>query len=77
MPQCRYSNSWWLFAIAAGRVFCPIWIPTGSNKKDLGRTAALCEAQGADAILIGGSFLLSTNFDPHGARGRTRCGYFR
>ena len=33
VPQCRYSNSWWLFAIAAGRGFCPIWIPTGSTKK--------------------------------------------
>ncbi|MCY3684036.1 MAG: geranylgeranylglyceryl/heptaprenylglyceryl phosphate synthase [Gemmatimonadetes bacterium] len=46
-----------------GAGFLPYLDPDRLDKKDLGRTASLCEAQGADAILIGGSFLLSTNFD--------------
>ena len=46
-----------------GAGFLPHLDPDRLDKKDLGRTASLCEAQGADAILIGGSFLLSTNFD--------------
>lgn len=46
-----------------GAGFLPYLDPDRLDKKDLGRTASLCETQGADAILIGGSFLLSTNFD--------------
>lgn len=46
-----------------GAGFLPYLDPDRLDKKDLGRTASLCEARGADAILIGGSFLLSTNFD--------------
>ena len=41
----------------------PYLDPDRLDKKDLARTAAVCEAQGADAILIGGSFLFSANFD--------------
>ena len=46
-----------------GAGFLPYLDPDRLDKKDLGRTASLCQSQGADAILIGGSFLLSTNFD--------------
>jgi len=54
-----------LVAVSNGRGagFLPYLDPDRIDKKDLGRTAAVCEQQGADAILIGGSFLLSTNFD--------------
>jgi len=41
----------------------PYLDPDRMDKEDLGRTALLCQEKGADAILIGGSFLLSTNFD--------------
>ena len=37
--------------------------PDHLDKKDLARTAALCAENGADVILFGGSFLLSTSFD--------------
>lgn len=46
-----------------GAGFLPYLDPDRLDKKDLARTAAICEAQGADAILIGGSFLFSANFD--------------
>lgn len=46
-----------------GAGFLPYIDPDRLDKNDLSRTAALCEKNGADAILIGGSFLLSTNFD--------------
>jgi len=37
--------------------------PDRLDKRDLGRSAAVCAENGADAILFGGSFLLSTSFD--------------
>jgi putative glycerol-1-phosphate prenyltransferase len=46
-----------------GAGFLPYIDPDRLDKADLAKTAAACEAQGADAILIGGSFLLSTHFD--------------
>ncbi|MBT3604667.1 MAG: geranylgeranylglyceryl/heptaprenylglyceryl phosphate synthase [Candidatus Latescibacteria bacterium] len=46
-----------------GAGFLPYIDPDRLDKADLAKTAAVCEEQGADAILIGGSFLLSTNFD--------------
>ena len=46
-----------------GAGFLPYLDPDRLDKKDLAHTAAVCEAQGADAILIGGSFLFSANFD--------------
>jgi len=46
-----------------GAGFLPYLDPDRLDKKALGYTAAVCEENGADAILIGGSFLLSTNFD--------------
>ena len=54
-----------LVAVATrrGAGFLPYLDPDRLDKKDLGRIAAGCEKSGADAILIGGSFLLSTNFD--------------
>ena len=46
-----------------GAGFLPYIDPDRIDKADLAKTAKICEEQGADAILIGGSFLLSTNFD--------------
>ncbi len=46
-----------------GAGFLPYIDPDRLDKNDLARTALTCEQNGADAILIGGSFLLSTNFD--------------
>ena len=46
-----------------GGGFLPYIDPDRLDKSDLAHTAATCEQNGADAILIGGSFLLSTHFD--------------
>lgn len=46
-----------------GAGFLPYIDPDRLDKADLAKTAVVCQEQGADAILIGGSFLLSTNFD--------------
>ncbi|MDA0709686.1 MAG: geranylgeranylglyceryl/heptaprenylglyceryl phosphate synthase, partial [bacterium] len=46
-----------------GAGFLPYIDPDRLDKADLAKSAAVCERQGADAILIGGSFLLSTHFD--------------
>jgi putative glycerol-1-phosphate prenyltransferase len=46
-----------------GAGFLPLLDPDRLKKKDLVQTAAMFEENGADAILVGGSFLLSTDFD--------------
>ncbi len=46
-----------------GAGFLPLLDPDRLEKKDLVQTAAMFEENGADAILVGGSFLLSTDFD--------------
>jgi len=46
-----------------GAGFLPYLDPDRLDKKDLARTAEICAQNGADALLFGGSFLLSTQFD--------------
>ena len=46
-----------------GAGFLPLLDPDRRDKKDLVQTAAMFEENGADAVLVGGSFLLSTDFD--------------
>lgn len=46
-----------------GAGFLPLLDPDRREKKDLVNTAAMLEESGADAVLVGGSFLLSTDFD--------------
>ncbi len=48
---------------ARGAGFLPLLDPDRREKKDLVQTAAMFEKNGADAVLVGGSFLLSTDFD--------------
>ena len=46
-----------------GAGYLPYLDPDRLDKKDLVQTAAMCAENGADAILFGGSFLVSPNFD--------------
>lgn len=46
-----------------GAGFFSLLDPDRLDKTDLVRAAGMCEAQGADAILVGGSFLMCTDFD--------------
>jgi phosphoglycerol geranylgeranyltransferase len=46
-----------------GAGFLPLLDPDRREKKDLVQTAVMLEENGADAVLVGGSFLLSTDFD--------------
>ncbi len=43
-----------------GAGFLPLLDPDRREKKDLVQTAVMFEENGADAVLVGGSFLLST-----------------
>jgi phosphoglycerol geranylgeranyltransferase len=46
-----------------GAGFLSLLDPDRLDKEDLVGTAVMCQEQGADAILFGGSFLLCTDFD--------------
>ncbi|MDA0748095.1 MAG: phosphoglycerol geranylgeranyltransferase, partial [bacterium] len=48
---------------ARGAGFFSLLDPDRLDKEDLVRTAVMCAENGADAILVGGSFLMCTDFD--------------